>query len=109
MRTLVRAGKHLVVIAGPIFGATRQTIGNGVEVPVSMFKVAVILDGPPAVASVTSTMKVYAAIVPNSTVVSGSWRAFQVTPRTVELRTGLDFLSDVPRATQDLLEQRLDP
>jgi endonuclease G len=109
VRTLVRAGKHLVVIAGPIFGATRQTIGNGVEVPVSMFKVAVVLDGPPAVASVTSTTKVYAAIVPNSTVVSGSWRAFQVTPRTVELQTGLDLLSDVPRATQDLLEQRLDP
>lgn len=108
-RTLVRAGKHLVVIAGPIFGATRQTIGNGVEVPVSMFKVAVILDGPPAVASVTSTTKIYAAIVPNSTVVSGNWRAFQVTPRSVELQTGLDFLADVPRATQDLLEQRIDP
>jgi endonuclease G len=105
-RTLADAGKHLVIIAGPTFGATSQTIGSGVAVPLALFKVAVVMD---ATGTVNANTKIYAAVVPNAAVVSGSWRQYQVTARSLELLTGLDFLADLPRATQDVLENRLDP
>ncbi len=105
-RQLASQGKRLVIIAGPLFGATRQAIGAGVEVPVSLFKVAVVMD---ATGTVTSTTRVYAAIIPNAAVLSGSWRQWQVTARSIEQQTGLDFMSDLPPATQELLETRLDP
>jgi endonuclease G len=108
-RTIARTGKRLVIIAGPIFGVTRQVIGTGVEVPLSMFKVAVVLDGAYGPASATSTTKVYAAIVPNASVLSGAWRTYQVTVDEVERQTGLDFLSDLEPSLQAQLEDRLSP
>lgn len=108
-RTLANQGKRLVIIAGPIFGATTQTIGTGVHVPVSMFKVVVVLEGAPAPAAVTTSTLVYATIIPNSSVVSGAWRQWQVTIDDVEAHTGLDFLSDVDPAIQAAVERTRAP
>ncbi len=109
-RRLARAGKQLLIIAGPIYGVTPQAIGSGVSVPLSMFKVLVVTSGDatPASLRATTTM-VYAAIIPNTTVVSGPWRQWQVTIDAVEQQTGLDFLSEVPLGVQGELERRLDP
>lgn len=101
-RQLANQGKQLIIIAGPIFSANPPTIGTGVQVPASMFKVAAVLEGG-------VVTKVYAAIIPNAAVLSGSWRQWQVTARTVEQQTGLDFLSDLSRESQDVLENRVDP
>jgi endonuclease G len=106
-RTLVGQGKTVVLTAGPIFGVTPQNIGSGVPVPLSMFKVAVVFDGAPS-SGVTVSTRVIAVIVPNTTTVSGSWRQYRVTVRAIEQATGLDLLSDVPRAVQDVVENRLD-
>ncbi len=108
-RTLANHGKRLVIIAGPIFGATTQTIGTGVFVPVSMFKVVVVLEGTPSPAAVTTSTLVYATIMPNTSVVSGSWRQWQVTIDDVEAQTGLDFLSDVDPAIQQVIERTRAP
>jgi endonuclease G, mitochondrial len=108
-RQLARAGKHLLIVAGPVYGATPQAIGSGVAVPLSMFKVIVVSSAPPTPATLTpATTTVYAAIIPNTTSVSGPWRQWQVTIDAVERQTGLDFLSDLPPAVQDALEGRLD-
>jgi endonuclease G, mitochondrial len=101
-RQLANQGKQLLIIAGPIFAANPPTIGTGVQVPASMFKVAAVLEGG-------VITKVYAAIIPNASVLTGSWRQWQVTERTVEQQTGLNFLSDLPREEQDVLENRVDP
>ncbi|MER2564999.1 MAG: DNA/RNA non-specific endonuclease [Myxococcaceae bacterium] len=106
-RTLVAQGKTVIITAGPIFGVTPQNIGAGVPVPLSTFKVAVVFDGAPT-ANLTTSTRVIAVIVPNTTTVSGSWRQFRVTARSIEQATGLDFLSDVPRAVQEVVENRLD-
>lgn len=108
-RTIANSGKRLIIIAGPIYGVTDQRIGTGVAVPLSMFKVAVVLEGAAAPSTVTNTTKVYAAIVPNASVLSGAWRTYQVTVDEVERQTGLDFLSDVAPALQATLEARIDP
>jgi endonuclease G len=107
-RALAVAGKQLIIVAGPIFAASPQHIGAGVAVPSAMFKVMVLFDGAPGVSSVTASTTVYAAVVPNSLVAAGPWRAYQTTVREVERQAGLDLLSDVPLAVQDQLETRLD-
>ncbi len=108
-RRLVGLGKTVSIVAGPIFGVTPQAIGNGVPVPLTTFKVLVVFDQAPTSASaVTASTRVIAVNVPNTSSVSGDWRQFRVSVRTLEQLTGLDFLADVPRATQDVVETRLD-
>lgn len=106
-RTLVAQGKTVVITAGPIFGVTPQNVGAGVPVPLSMFKVAVVFEGAPT-ANLTTSTRVIAVIVPNTATVTGSWRNFRVTTRAIEQATGLDFLSDVPHAVQEVIENRID-
>ncbi len=105
-RDQARLGKTVFLVAGPVFGVTSQFVGAGVPVPTATFKVAVIVDGP--VPSVTSATRVIGVLVPNTTSVSGNWRAFRVSVRSLEQATGFDFLSDVPRAVQDVVETRVD-
>lgn len=107
-RELSRLGKTVHLIAGPVFGATSQFIGAGVPVPTATFKIAVVVDGAGAAPSVTPSTRVIAVLVPNTASVSGSWRAYRVSVRSLEQATGLDFLSDVPRAVQDVVETRID-
>ncbi len=105
VRTWAAAGHHVYVVAGPIFGVTAQRIGAGVEVPLSTFKVAVVLDEGQAASAST---RVVAVVVPNTQSVSGAWRPFRTTVRAVEQATGLDLLSDLPRDVQDVVETRVD-
>lgn len=108
-RAQARLGKTVFLVAGPVFGVTSQFIGAGVPVPTATFKIAVIVDGPVGlVPPVTTSTRVIAVLVPNTTSVSGSWRAFRVSVRSIEQATGFDFLADVPRAVQDVVEARVD-
>ena len=109
-RDLASAGKKLLIIAGPLFAASPPTIGTGVAVPSATWKVVVVTDGEanPAMLSLATT-KVYATVIPNVSVVSGSWRQWQTTVDAIEQLTGLELLSDVPPAVADVLEARLDP
>jgi endonuclease G len=111
-RDRANAGKKLLIIAGPIFAANPQLIGTGVPVPVSMFKVVLIIDAGAEFdpASIDPQhVTIYATLMPNTTTVSGSWRQWQVSVDAVEAATGLDFFSDVNPAVQSVLEARLDP
>jgi endonuclease G len=108
-REYARQGKTVMLVAGPVFGVTPQAIGAGVPVPLSTFKVAVVLDSTSAApAAVTTSTRVIGVLVPNTSTVSGDWRAHRVSVRSLEQLTGLDFLADVPRAVQDLVETRVD-
>ncbi|MDP3238259.1 MAG: DNA/RNA non-specific endonuclease [Myxococcales bacterium] len=108
-RAQARLGKTVFLVAGPVFGVTSQFIGAGVPVPTATFKIAVIVDGPVGlVPPVTTSTRVIAVLVPNTTSVSGSWRSFRVSVRSIEQATGFDFLADVPRAVQDVVETRVD-
>lgn len=110
-RVLASSGKQLLIIAGPVFGATPQSIGAGAGVPVpsALWKVVVVteLEANPTTLNATTT-RVYATIVPNAAVISGSWRQWQTTVDAIENLTGLDLLSDVSPEVQALLESRVD-
>lgn len=107
-RSLAISGEHLFVIAGGIYAATPPRIGNGVAVPSKTWKVVVIVDDT---GNVTTATRVIGIIIPNNNSgvsTSASWQQYRVSVRTIESQTGLDFLSDIDPAIQDVVETRVD-
>jgi endonuclease G len=109
-RTLAGQGKELFVISGAVGSA--GTVGAGVVVPQSTFKVVVVLDhvgqGP---ADVTSSTRVIGIVIPNNNsqvAKSDDWKPYRVSVRSIEGLTSLNFLSDVAQSTQDVVETRVD-
>lgn len=114
-RDLARAGKELFVISGGVYdtGAPPKTIGPGaVQVPISTYKVVVVLDrvgaGP---ADVTEATRVIAVLMPNDDAVvdrTDDWQRYRVSVDQIESEAQLDFLSEVPAAVQAVIEARVD-
>lgn len=109
-RTLASQGKELFVISGGV--GSNGTIGAGVVVPDSTWKVVAVLDsvgqGP---ANVTSSTRLISIVIPNDNsqvAKADDWKPYRVSARSIEALTGLDFLSDVARSTQDVIETRVD-
>ena len=107
-RNFAKSGSHVFIIAGSIYADTK-TIGNGVAVPTSMFKLVVLLSGGhPLPSDVTASTRVIAVEIPNTTTVSGSYKSFRVKFADLEAKTGFHFLSDVPAEVHDALAQIVD-
>src|SRR5262249_40188506 len=111
-RTLAQQGKELFVIAGGILGSSSKKVGSGVVVPDETFKVVVVLDHPgQGAAAVTTSTRVIAVAMPNDDSkiwLSGDWKPYRVSVRTIEQLTGFNFLSDVEPAVQDVIENQVD-
>jgi endonuclease G len=96
--------KELFVIAGGIMPNRPKEIGNGVEVPHSFFKVAVVLDKGQGIESVTKDTQVISVIMPNNASVEGKkWTSFLVTPHEIEEATGYTLFTKVPPHVRDAL------
>jgi endonuclease G len=107
-RTLVQTGNHVFIIAGSLW-ADQRTIGNGVAVPTSMFKVVVVMNGAhPTPADVTTSTRVISVEIPNTDTVSGDFTHYRTSFGALEAKTGLHFLSDVPAAIHDALASHVD-
>jgi endonuclease G len=109
-RTLASSGKELFIISGGV--GSNGTIGAGVVVPASTWKVIAVLDalgqGP---ANVTASTRVISILMPNDDsqiAKADDWKPYRTTARSIESLTGLNFLSDVAQATQDTIETRVD-
>jgi endonuclease G len=114
-RDLARAGKELFIISGGVYdaGAPPKTIGPGaVQVPISTYKVVVVLDRVGAgAADVTAATRVIAVLMPNDDAVvdrTDDWQRYRVTVDQIESETQLDFLSEVPAAVQAVIEAHVD-
>jgi endonuclease G len=112
LRTIAQTGKELFIISGGVYSASSTTIGTGVSVPDKTFKVVVVLDSiGQGAASVTTSTRVIAVMMPNSNSLIGlsdPWRNFRVSVDAIEAATGDDFLSDVDPAVQAVIEARVD-
>jgi len=111
-RTLANSGKELFIVSGGIVSGSSKTIGAGVVVPDSTFKVVAVLDhvgdGP---AEVTTSTRIIAVVMPNddSEIEMGAdWKSFRVSARSIESATNLNFLADVPQSVQDAIETHVD-
>lgn len=104
-----RYKKELYVIAGPIYSKDMGTIGNGVAVPSECFKIIVVLEKGQSVKDVTENTRIIAVRMPNSRDIEQSqWRNYETTVRDIEKATGYNFLSNLPQALQDKIENNKD-
>lgn len=108
-RSLVRQGKELYIIAGP--QGRVKTIAEGkVSVPRYTWKIIVVLDRPgTGLSGIKPTTRAIAVRIPNDeSVANRDWRQYRVSIDALEKLTGFDFLSNVPKSTQDAIEAGVD-
>ena len=100
------SGKELYIIAGGIYH-TKELMADFVGIPDSCFKIVVVLNEGEGLADVTSATRIEAVIMPNEEGVrAAKWRSYKRTVKQIEASTGLDFLSGVGKAMQDVIESR---
>jgi endonuclease G len=72
--------------------------------------VVILRQGREDLSRVDENTRVIAVDMPNKAGVRRDpWQDYIVTVRDVEEKTGYDFLSEVPRSVQDVIETRKDP
>lgn len=105
-----REGRELFVMAGGVFPPGKRatdTIGKGVAVPKSFFKIIVILDKGQGPKDVQSSTPVIAVIMPNKTdIIDEGWEKYRSSVDEIEKRTGYEFLSALPETVQRAIEAR---
>lgn len=116
-RSLVKAGKELYIIAGPVGVGGNGSEGNAatiaqgkVTVPAALWKIVVVNARPGlGLSGINEKTRVIAVIMPNSQGIKNkAWTEFRTTVRDLEQQTGLDFLSNVPTTVQESLETQPD-
>jgi len=107
-RDLARTqGKDVYVVAGGLFIASPTTIGHGVAVPRSNYRITVVVEHGSGPADVTAATPAYAVEMPNDETAKGhKWSEFRVSVDQVERDTGYDFLSALPDVIEDEVESR---
>lgn len=110
LRNLANQGKEIYIFAGG-HGSLGRIANGQVNVPEVTWKVAVVLDiGSNDLQRIGKGTRTIAIVVPNSTPLNqgAPWRQFRTSVHAVETLTGHDFLSNVPRMTQEIIERRRD-
>jgi DNA/RNA endonuclease G (NUC1) len=108
-------GKEIYVVAGGIYSDTARTLKNEgkVLIPITTWKVAVIMPGGEGLANVQSPsdLTVIAINMPNDTSVAkgdtfrnSAWQSYQISVDSLESLTGYDFLSLIPNPLEEIIE-----
>jgi endonuclease G len=112
LRTLAQAGNEVYIISGPNGQhPTIPTIAGGrIIVPNSTWKVVLVLpNGSNDLERVNRSTRVFGVIMSNVSITQGApWRNFRVTVDAVEVLTGHNFFSNIPKNTQELIERKRD-
>lgn len=87
------------VLAGPVFGASRETLPNGTVVPESFFMI--LLDES------DGRLRALGVILPQSAGATGDLDRHLVSIDEIERRTGFDFLAELADGTEAALEARI--
>lgn len=100
--------KQLFIVAGPVFvGEVHATIGHGIAVPDSCFKIVVVLNKGQTLKNVTTTTQVIAVVMPNSNGVrKDDWTKYRSNVDHIEAMTGYNFLNYVSPEIQTVIEAK---
>jgi len=103
-----RRDAELFIVAGGIFDKDYRSIGHGVAVPKANFKIIVALRQGQSASDVKSETKVISVIMPNEPGVgSRPWTDYLTSVDVIEQATGYDFLTNVTKGVQDVIEARV--
>lgn len=107
-RSLALGKKDVFIVAGGIFDTPASTIGPGIAVPKSCFKILVVLEPGQGPCDVALSTPIYAVVMPNTAATEGKqWGDYATSIDAIEASTGYDFLSGVPLALQEAIESRI--
>jgi endonuclease G, mitochondrial len=117
-RKLVSQGNELYIYAGGYGeggsgsnGGTTKRLDNGnVIVPSNCWKIVVVIpEGEDDLSRIDTKTRVIAVNIPNKqSAGSASWGTYRVSVRDLETQTGYDFLSQLPKSIQDVIEKVVD-
>ncbi|BDI19855.1 hypothetical protein ANSO36C_56570 [Nostoc cf. commune SO-36] len=111
-RSLVSQGNELCIISGTYgiggtgSNGTKYTIANGnVQVPTRVWKT--IIFNPES--GVTTSTRVISVDMPNiQGIRNNDWKIYRVSVDSIEVKTGLNLLSNVSTSVQSVIESRVD-
>lgn len=109
-RSLASQGKEIYIFSG-VHGNAGTIAQGRIRVPTHTWKVVLVMDnGTNDLARVGKGTRAFGIIVPNQPPVNQNapWRDFRVTVDQVELLTGYDFFTMIPKNTQEIIERRRD-
>ena len=117
-RTFINSGNEVYILSGAYGvggtgrngGTTSTLAGGSITVPSNVWKVLVVLPvGGNDVGRVTSSTRVIAINTPNNqTVRNQPWGYYRTSVDAIEQATGLDLLSNLPDAVENLVEATVD-
>jgi endonuclease G len=103
-RNLVEQGNELYIIAGGY--GEKGKIGDGkISVPARLYKIVVVTDPRSGLNGINNSTKVIAIDTPNRDG-NGEWEDFITTVDAIEAKTGYDFLSNINKSVQGVIEAR---
>lgn len=109
-RSLVSQGNELYIFSGG--AGVAGTISQGrIVVPQVTWKVVLVLPkGNNDLQRISKATRAIAIIIPNQPPLTSTtpWRNFRTSVEAVEVLTGYDFFSNVPKNTQEIIERRRD-
>lgn len=106
-RSLARKGNDLYTIAG-VYGEKGRLRGK-VAVPTNCWKIIVVLPRGSTLKNLGEKTRVIAVDMPNiDGIENDGWEKYRTSIRSIEQKTGYDFLSALPVELQDKLENRID-
>ena len=110
-RTLAGQGNEIYIIDGPV-GSLGTIAAGRVVIPATTWKVVLILpNGTNDLQRVSRATRAFGIIVPNQASgvnINDLWRKYRVTVDAVEILTGYNFFSAIPKNTQEIIEHRRD-
>lgn len=104
---VTKEGKELYIIAGPL-GTQGQPIKGKLTIPKSTWKIVVVLEPGSGINGITTKTRAIAVNIPNQQGIDPDWRKYRVSVDKIEELTGYNFLSNVPTAIQDVIEEKID-
>ncbi|WP_375494133.1 DNA/RNA non-specific endonuclease [uncultured Nostoc sp.] len=104
---VTKKGKELYIIAGPL-GTQSQPLKGKVTIPKSTWKIVVVLKPGSGINGITAKTRAIAVNIPNQQGIDPDWRKYRVSVDKIEELTGYNFLSNVPTAIQDVIEEKID-
>ncbi len=108
-RTLAGQGNEVYIVDGP--QGNIGTIAAGrVVIPALTWKVVLVLpNGTNDLSRINKSTRAFGIIVSNQPPLNGNaWRTYRVTVDQIELLTGYNFFSNIPKITQEIIERRRD-
>ncbi|MEJ7849457.1 MAG: DNA/RNA non-specific endonuclease [Pyrinomonadaceae bacterium] len=105
VRYNARRNSDVYQIAG-VYG-DRGRIRNKVTIPENCWKIVLILPAGAGIADVNENTLIIAVDMPNiKGIANNRWQQYQTTVRSIEQKTGYNFLDRLPKDLQEVLENR---